>query len=105
MSAEDTRNLIRQLFCTRSKGAEIVECCAAALKLHALNVSHDDGHLCPLCSLVEQRHLAQVVGSLGGSLACTLAVWAVLEAWVSLWTLGLLLCLLVHGAVEVLLLT
>jgi hypothetical protein len=61
VSAEDTRNLIRQLFCTRSKGAEIVECCAAALKLHALNVSHDDGHLCPLCSLVEQRHLAQVV--------------------------------------------
>jgi hypothetical protein len=79
-------------------------CVAANLELHVSNVSHDNGHLCPLCSLVEQRHLTQVVGGLGGSLACTLAVGSVLEAWVSLRPLGVLLCLLVHGAVEVLLL-
>ena len=78
---------------------------AKELEFHALDVAHYDSHLCPLCSLVQQRHLAQVVGSLGGGLASTIAVRSVLEAWVSLWTLRLLLCLLVHGAVEVLLLT
>jgi type IV secretory pathway VirB2 component (pilin) len=75
------------------------------LELHALNVSHDNGHLGSLCSLVEQCHLAQIVCSLCGSLTRTLAVRSILEAGVSLRALGLLwslLCLLVHGAIEVL---
>jgi hypothetical protein len=75
----------------------------ANLKLHALNVSHDNGHLRPLRRLVEQRHLAQIVCSLCSSLACTLAIRSILEAVVSLRALGRLWsCLLVHGAIEML---
>lgn len=76
----------------------------AKLEFHAFDVAHNDSHLCPFCSLVQQRHLAQIVGGLGSSLAGALAIRSVLEAGMSLGTLGLLLlCLLVHGAVELLL--
>jgi hypothetical protein len=81
---------------------------ATNLKLHLSNVPHDAGHLSPLCSLVEQSHLAQVVCGLGGSLACTVAVRSILEAGMPLGALGLLILLLlrllVHGAVEMVLL-
>jgi len=75
---------------------------ATSLELHALDVPHNDGHLCPLRRLVEQRHLAEVICGLGSSLACTFSVRSILEAWVSLWACRL--CLLAHGAEEVLLL-
>jgi hypothetical protein len=83
---------------------------ALNLELHFANISHDARHLRSLSGLVEQRHLAQVVCSLGSSLACTIAVRSVLEArmplgGVALLLLMCLLCLLVHGAVEMLLLT
>jgi hypothetical protein len=78
------------------------------LELHLPNVPHDAGHLSPLCSLVEQRHLAQVVCGLGSSLTCTIAVRSIFEAGMPLGALGLLILLLlrllVHGAVEVVLL-
>jgi hypothetical protein len=72
----------------------------SSLELHALDVSHNDGHLCPLRRLVEQRHLAQVVCGLGCSLACTLPVRLVLEAWVSLRAGWLLRLRLAHGTKE-----
>jgi hypothetical protein len=82
---------------------------APDLELHFADISHDASHLRSLCGLVEQRHLAQVVCSLGSSLACTIAVWSVLEARMPLGGLALLLlmcllCLLIHGAVVMLLL-
>lgn len=79
--------------------------CVFSLELHALDVSHDNSHLCPLRRLVEQRHLAQVACCLCSSLACTCSIRLILEARVSLWPRGLLLlCLLAHGTKEVLLL-
>lgn len=63
---------------------------AKALKLHAFDVAHYDSHLGPLCSLVQQRHLAQVVGGLGSSLASALAVRSVFKAGMSLGALRLL---------------
>lgn len=104
-SAESTRPSSRYAFAWRENRWRIVMgfVTAAELEFHAFDVAHHDGHLCSLCSLVQQRHLAQVVGGLGGSLASALAVWSVLEAGVSLGALRLLR-LLVHGAEKVLLL-
>jgi hypothetical protein len=82
-------------------------CVTTDLKLHTFDVPHNNSHLCPLGSLVEQGHLAQIVCRFGSSLTSTITVRSILEAGMSLralrllWSLLLLLlCLLVHGAVE-----
>jgi hypothetical protein len=106
-SAESTRIFMNNVF-TMAGGCSrdlILWCLVPDLEFHALNVAHDDSHLRTLCGLVQQGHLAQVVCSLCSSLASAVTVRSVLEAGMSLRTLGLLcLLVLVHGAIEMLLL-
>lgn len=71
--------------------------CEDNLELHALNIPHDNGHLCPLCGLIQQCHLTEKAVCLGGCLSRTLPIGLVLQTRMPLRALWpLCLCLLGH---------